>query len=341
MGGHLLHLWGLPEKRVSRADFDRLMVEVVAKLSGKFAELLADRRVEPLKFFAEKQDFGDLDVAVEVFSKNEINWPVLLKEVFGLSYVHVNGNCLSFPVEGFQVDVLLFDSEVFDAAQVYYAYESGNFMGRVADQLGLSYGHRGLYLQLPLSYLRDGLPEHQYAELLLSRDPSVVFELLGFDYQRFLQGFSNFEEMAQWVADSKYFAPEVFGFDALNSINRTRNRKRPVYAKFVEWAGQQPKRNDLPSKEVVREVLFESSLVLRLELARLRREQEVLVQRRAKFNGNLVREWFGLEQAPLGKFMALFKKSFGDFDALLDKLSAEEVKSKAVAFFNCNSEKFR
>jgi hypothetical protein len=327
MGGHLLHHWNLPEKRVSRADFDRIIVEVLGKLRNAF-DL---RRIEPLKFFADKQDFGDLDVAFESVPGCSINWNEEIQRLFGYK-PHKNGNCISFPVEGFQVDILLFGSEVFDIAQVYYAYESGNFMGRVADQMGLSYGHRGLYLQVPLSYFNDSYPEHEYREILVHRAPQVIFNILGFDYQRFQKGFKNFDEMSQWVADSRYFNPKVFAFDALNSINRTRNRKRPVYAAFVEWCAKQPANDDMPSKEAVRAAVIDVYRHVWVAVEAVREEIVLNQERREKFNGYLVEELRHIEGADLGRFIAAFKKSKGDFNAYLDARSAAEVRKDIIEY---------
>lgn len=326
MGGHLLHIWNLPEKRVSRVDFERIILQVLDKLRARFNL----RRIEPLKFFTDKADFGDLDIAFETFSNQsvQINFIEEFEKLFGYK-PHKNGNCISFPVEGFQVDILMFSDVVFDIAQVYYAYESGNFMGRIADKMGLSYGHRGLYLQIPLSYFDSTLPDHQYRDILLSRSPRPIFESLGFDYERFNQSFKNFEEMSQWVAESKYFSPEVFAFESLNSINRTRNRKRPVYAKFVDWCAQQPARNILPSKESVRDTIISSCPIIRKQIDEITIELQKNAIRRAKFNGNLIKELRGLEGAELGKFIVDFKKKYGSFETWLDDNSADQVK-KAI-----------
>lgn len=321
MGGKLLNLWNLAEKRVSRADFDRIVEDVLRKLRSNFP----NRRVEPLKFFSDKQDFGDVDVAFEVFSDSPIvDFPKDLEVLFGHK-PHKNGNCISFPVEGFQVDILLFSEIVFDIAQVYYAYESGNFMGRMADKMGLSYGHRGLYLQVPLSYFGKGLPDHEYKEILISRDPEIIFHILGFDYERFKEGFRNFDDMSKWVAASRYFSPEVFAFESLNSINRTRNRKRPVYAAFVEWCQSQPKRQDAPSKERVRNIMVQMYPGVQAKIDELQAEVILNAERRAKFNGHLVKELLGLEGAALGDFIIAFKKTWANFDAYLDSHTKEEV----------------
>lgn len=329
MGGMLLKKWNLPEKRVSRADFDRIIEEVMSVLRAHYPE----HRIEPLKFFAEKKDFGDLDVAFEIKEGWNIPWRSKIEELFGFP-PHRNGNCISFPYEGFQVDILLFESEVFDIAQVYYAYESGNGMGRVADKLDFSYGHRGLYLQVPLDYFNARLPKHEYREILVSRDPAAIFAYLGFDYDRFLKGFRNFEEMARWIADSYYFNPEIFAFESLNSINRVRNKKRPVYAAFVEWCKSQPRKALIPPKGYILKQIASARSDIQEEIAKVRAELILSEKRRAKFNGNQVRDLLGLEDKALGDFIKEFKKAHvvnGSFEEWLDAHSGEEVVQEIIA----------
>ncbi len=325
MGGHLLHIWNLPEKRVRRADFDRIMADVLLRMRN----CLSARRIEPLKFFTDKESFGDLDIAMEVYPDDYINFLDFFGDMFG-KRPHKNGNCISFPVEGFQVDILLFSPEVFDIAQIYYAYESGNFMGRIADKMGLSYGHRGLYLQVPLNFFRWDLPDHEYREVLVSRDPKWIFTILGFNLERFERGFNNFQEMAEWVAQSKYFAPELFSFDNLNSINRTRNRKRPVYAQFVSWCDTQPANRALLAKDQMRANLIVCFPQVGRDIMDLRASIILDDERRKKFNGNIIKDLRGIENKELGAFIVAFKAEHENFNKYLDDNAAEKIKQDII-----------
>ena len=330
MGGMLLNkIWNLPENRLSRSDYLEVQRVVIDKLVSRLGYT---RRIEALRSFADKASFGDLDCAVEVFEDDSIKWGEFLKELFGFQ-PHKNANVYSFPVNGFQVDVLLFSREIYDSALNYYAFENGNFVGRLADKLGLSYGHRGLYLQVPLSYFDVTLPAHHFKEILVTRDPDMVYKLLGFDYEQLKKGFNNFLEMAQWVARSRYFAPQLFQYDALNHTNRTRNKKRPVYAEFVEWCASQPAKQSLPSVERIRCDLLATYTHIGVEMDKHRAKLLKDSERRAKFNGNLIAELKNVAGAELGRFIVAFKKSVGvDFDAWLDANSAESVKSALEKF---------
>ncbi len=330
MGGHLLHHFNLPEKRLSRAEFNSVCETVVAKLENHllFNRGLCGMRVTPLRFFERKESFGDCDIAVEILPGPNVNWNEDLKDLFGYK-PYKNGNVYSFPVDGFQVDLMMFPSELYDCALNYYAFETGNFMGRIADKMGLSYGHRGLYLKLPLSYFSIDYPAHEFREILITRDADKIFRILGFNYSWFVDGFNDFDEMSKWVAESRHFDPELFAFESLNSINRTRNRKRPVYAAFVEWCKSQPKKVEIHPNSI-REALLKGYPHISKEINDERDLLFINEVRRNKFNGNIVRELTGLEGKDLGDFIVDFKRKRGNFECWLDAHSADEVKKEIL-----------
>lgn len=321
MGGALnSKIWNLPTKRVDKLEYERVIHEITQRVTN-FAPYIKFR---PLRCFSEKQSHGDVDFLCEVRQATVLDWRGFLKELSGYE-PHKNGFTISVPYDGFQCDFNFVSEESYEIAYVYHSWETGMLMGVVANQMGLSYGHRGLYLQVPLSYFNPSYPDHEYREVLISRDWRAIFAELGFNSVRFEKGFANFQEMAAWVADSLYFKPEIFAFDALNSINRTRNRKRPVYAEFVEWCKSQPPNNDMPSKKDMLEYLIKDWSGVAEKVEAIRAEIILNHERHAKFNGHIVKEIRSLEGAELGRFIVAFKASKPDFLAWLDSQTALDV----------------
>lgn len=319
MGGKLLTKeFGLPEKRIPRAEFE--------KLANFTRSKLCPRRTEITRAFEEKQTFGDLDILVEVKrGELKLNWLEYFKAIFKVDKVHRNGSVYSLPIDGFQCDFILTEANVFECTADYYAYESGNIMGVISKQLGLLYGHRGLYLDIPLNYFNENLPNHEFCQILITRDSKRIFGILGFNYLDFKCGFRDFEELFEWARSSHYFTPEIFAFDALNSVNRTRNRKRPFYSEFVEKCAGITEQQKLPSKEFVRKLLIELHPHLSIEIEKNRKEIQARTQRRLKFNGNIVKEVHGIEGKKLGEFIIAFRKQFPNFEEWLDANSAEDI----------------
>ena len=329
MGGNLLTpIWGLPAKRLSRAQYEQLGALLVEKLE----QFAPGRRFRVYRTFADKESFGDIDILCERVSGDNLDWLGFLRGLSGVA-PHVNGNTISIPMEGFQCDFNFVGSGSYECAYCYMTAETGNFMGVIAQRMGLTYGHRGLYLKIPLQSLAPDLPANEYGEVFVSATPADIFDILGFDYERFERGFATFEDMARWVAASRYFQPGLFSFENLNSVNRTRNRKRPVYAQFVEWCvSQSPSNTPLPAKESVREKLIAERSRVADAVNVMSRRILKNAERRAKFNGHLVSEWLGVKGEALGAFIVDYKRSKGGFDTFLDSCCANEIRSDVEMF---------
>ena len=326
MGGKLLSKWGLPEKRIGRADYERIAREVEMKLLTQYP------RAEALRTFSEKFSFGDADILVDV---NNGEKPLLdfVKREFHPN-PHKNGQTISFPLEGFQIDLISVGKENFEAARDYLAWECGMAMGVVASSLGLRFGWDGLHLKYPLNLISPELPAHEFFLVTLEKDPALIHILLGFDYIRFQQGFAAKEDLFEWLASSSYFDPKIFNLDELNSANRVRNSKRPTYNALVEWVRDKQAKSR-PSKSEMREYVIQKYLHVKGEVEVKSSQIKKNKKRAAKFNGNLVKEVTGLEGPPLGKLIMEFKNVYSraqSFEEYLDSRSAEEVRDVLKQF---------
>lgn len=321
MGGRLLSLFDLPEKRIGRDDYERITREVESKLLTQYP------RAESLRTFSSKISFGDLDCLVDVNNGEKPLFDFIKREFHPAP--HKNGQTISFPLEGFQCDLISVGKENFDVARDYLAWETGCAMGVVANSLGLRYGWDGLHLKYPLNLISPELPAHDFFLITLEKRPRVIFEILGFDYERFEQGFSAKEDLFKWIASSNYFDPKIFNLDELNSSNRTRNAKRPTYNALVEWV-RDKEGKPRPSKAEMREFIIREYPHVQAKIEEKSSQIIKNKERAAKFNGNLVRELTGLEGAALGKFIKDFKGHYSvymPFEVYLDDRTQEMVAS--------------
>jgi len=238
MGGKLLQsVWNLPEKRLSNDEYSSFKSAVSDKLSEIFPKSV---RIDSAPAIRSKESHGDLDIICGV--DHYFNSKQLIEDAFGVK-VHANSNVLSFPVDGFQVDITFVPIDEFQSSIDYTSWgDASNLVGRIAHKFGLHHGHVGLSF-----WIRQGLfdkslmfldNDHVMEKLILTRDFSIILPLLGFDYDRWKQGFDTNEEVYHWVASSKYFNAEIFDYESLNHINRVRNKKRAMYAGFIEWLEQ-------------------------------------------------------------------------------------------------------
>jgi hypothetical protein len=234
MGGKLIQsVFGLEEKRLNYDDYFKVSFFVVDRLRSCFGD---NHPIRVIPSYFEKDSFGDLDVLISKY--DWVDYRKLIQSAFKTDTIHHNAGVFSFPIDGFQVDLITMEWRIFDAALAYFSWnDCGNLCGRCFHQLGLKYGHNGLtYVIRDYTLGRNPDPNGEVLiESTLSVDPLEILEFGGFNYKHFNKGFGTLEEMFDWVAKSKYFNAASYDFDKLNHINRTRNRKRTSYAYFVEW----------------------------------------------------------------------------------------------------------
>lgn len=331
MGGKLLAKeFNLPEKRIPKAEFLRISSEILQKLN--LAE--PNRRAKIIPYCSSKLDFGDLDLLCESFSGDKINWSDFLTKEFGCK-PHKNGNVYTIAYNDFQVDFILASSEIYNTALDYFSFEQGNINGVLARKLGFRYKHSGLFLNVPLNYFSPELPAHEYSEILVSRITRNIFDILGVDYEWFKAGFNNPTDIYDWVSTGKYFNPEMFAFEELNHVNRTRNRKRKFYTEFVEWCKGKSSSKTIPSKSEMFEKILAEYPSVSPRLEEVRTSVILNKERRAKFNGLIIKELFNVEGKELGQFIINFNKKFKDKEEMnvwLDSKSIEEVRDKIIKF---------
>lgn len=290
-------------------------------------------RVEPIAAYRQKTDFGDLDVLVEsrVFQSMPPQSVVeALSSTYGVALPWVkNGPVLSvgLPLPGdgqcLQLDLISTPAAEFDFSLSYFSWNDlGNLVGRVAHKMGLKFGHDGLWLPV-----RDGTNLHD--ELLVTRDFGRALSFLGFDAERWQEGFDCLDDIYQFVARGERFNPDIYPLEHRNHTARVRDKKRPVYMGFLRWIEAQPTLHRYlwqQDKSAYLPEVMTAFPGLRVEydrsLARLAQAKAV----RACFNGQVVAEITGLAGKSLGEFMAHFKREQADSMDSLPLLSAERIR---------------
>jgi len=331
MGGALLQpIWNLPSKRIPKVEYLKLGEYLVKKLE----EFQPNRRYRVFQSYFNKSDYGDIDIQVESAPGDQLDWIKFFQELSGFK-PHKNGKTTSVPINGFQCDFNFIGSENYEISYIYNSYEVGNFCGVICAKSGLKFGHNGLWLKIPLSYFDSELPSHQFKEIQLTKNPEEIFDILGYDYEWFNRGFYDKDELFRWIEAGRHFAPQLFQYEELNHQNRTRNKKRPTYAEFVERCKNMEPRPFVKEEEV-RNSLLEKYPHLHVKIEEARVEILLNKERRAKFNGQIIIETFGLQGKELGDFIVSFKKSFTDFENMLDSKSVDEVKSMIALHYAQN-----
>ncbi len=326
MGGNALKT--VNTIRLTKSEFEPYMADVLTKLSTKFSY------AAPLKYYRNKQSFGDLDIIMKM-SENKIPTETkqIIKDLFNYKEIYLNDNTFSFDYQNFQIDLIFKNDEDVESTEFFFAYNDlGNLVGRLANKLNLSFGFEGLNF-----IIRD----HHGAltkKILVSKDNRKIFDFLDLSYDRFLKGFDEVNEIFDFVVTSKYFSSSIFAYENLNHQNRTRNRKRVNYAGFLKYLEDNNITKEYQFLEdeslyipVINEYFPESNLIQKLD--KLKSDFQYQKDLAKKFNGVIVNEITGLEDAELGNFIKSFKFSKINFQEYLGNHTEEDIR-KDIKDFN-------
>jgi hypothetical protein len=222
--------------------YRRLSAEYQTKLETLFHRVTIPRDAPT------KADYGDIDYLVEGVkfraSSNE-DICVQVKDLLGAHQSHRNGGSHSFAIphpevrEAFvQVDVELCPGndtpdgiELFDWTR-FLKGDSDllQILGISHRSLGITCNDQGLHIRV-----EEIEPYNRKKSLLfLTRNPNKAMEFFGLDVVKYWTGFSDETDLFDWATNGRFFSLARFGDRLEKSNDRSRQAKRPMYARFIE-----------------------------------------------------------------------------------------------------------
>lgn len=273
-----------------------------------------------------KESFGDMDI-VCVPSKT-INWnEFVLCDIFETKLCKRNGSTWSLIYKEFQLDLIMSPEKEYEFCCNYMGMgDRGNFVGKLAHQLGLKFGHDGLWIPVRKS------DSHKLGEVLLTLDPIKAERFLDVEPMKYA---NRIEDVFLNISRSKYFNPEIFLLENNNAIARVRDKKRPNYNLFLEWCTKLPKKDYFvksKNKKEYLEIIFEEFPDAVEEYNELWYRATILDRYSELFNGKLVSEWTGLQGKELGEFIVKIKDVLDPL-SIVWFMSAEDVKEFVLYFY--------
>ncbi|MEJ7807070.1 MAG: hypothetical protein WKG03_14245 [Telluria sp.] len=304
---------------------------VESMLLGLLQQRFPARRIEAIIAYADKPDFGDLDLLVE---GGEGYDAALMAAALGATEVVGNGAVTSIGVqldEGvFQVDLIAIPAPSFDFAAGYFGYNDfGNLVGRIAHQFGAKFGHLGL-----LYPLRDPANHsHLIDAVCITADFATALALLGYDAPRYAamraaRQFRTLDDMFRYVVSTPYASPAMYLLDQRSHKARIRDAKRATYNAFLTWLAQQPPGmvpaypwgEEGTALREEQQAHFLHTALAQLPAFRERYDKALATAARARqlkrtFNGALVAGVTGLTGKELGLCMQRVRATFADTPA--------------------------
>jgi hypothetical protein len=309
MGGKLFGLG-----RISRCRYLEIEAELKHYLDNKLGNYYRIPR-----YYDSKPDFGDLDAIVSTLACQEKNWVQLRQEIvdeLGITQYKSDGNVFSTVYQNFQVDYFIASVDNFESTYNYLSFNDlGNLLGKICRRFNLKYGEKGLIYVFRHS---DG---NYTKDLLLTTDFSKICNFLQLDYQKWQQGFTDLNDLFQWVINCPYFSVQPYLNPAKNLEKRA--KERTTIQSFIEYI--QTNRIDrvysyLENRDEYISWLDEQFVAARLSerIAEEKEKERIINLVKAKFSGRLIMELLpNLQGKALGEFIVKFKRQYQNFDEFI------------------------
>lgn len=337
MGGNAIKT--IPLVRISKEEYPKLEKDILRNLDILFP----NQNKFTIPYYKNKKDFGDIDIIVEKPK------PITIRSIismFNTREIHVNSDVISFEYKNFQVDLIFTSTENLLTSVFYFSYNDlNNLVGRFAHKFNLKFGHDGL------SYVQRNKNESSVGKIFLTKEPREMYEFLDYDYDRYLEGFDEIEDVFNFVCSSKYFNADTFEYENLNHQNRTRNKKRKTYAMFLDWL----KDSEYSNKkfefnkdkdtylEIINDYFPKSNLIEKIRI--FKENEERISKVKDKFSGFIIMKLIpNLVGAELGVFINDFKNKFidiEDFYRYIEVNEQEDINQLIISSYNLKQKLFR
>ncbi|AXH59783.1 hypothetical protein [Pseudomonas amygdali] len=318
MGGNAMQDFGA--RRVDADLAHRKAREVSQALDQVLAKHGCPRPCHVIRAYREKATFGDVDLLVHQEMVEAIGKELIVSELgallgHDLPYFQVHPKASQFhtalPLEeggALQIDFQMIPELTFEYAKDYFAW---NDLSKLMQILGRSMSG--------LNFGVDGLSrsvKHKgqvIGRVTFTHDFTEALGFLGFDVERFNQGFDNLEAMYEFVVKHPNFNSSMYQWENRTSRGRGQDMDRPTYLGFLEWM----KGRDLPLEAPADETdwvgkAYERFPAAHAEKDALFTELEDRQSLRVRFNGGIVSKLTGLRAEALGDFMKAYRKSEGE-----------------------------
>lgn len=294
MGGSALK--NTVTRRYAKDEYDKITNFVIDKMmtSKNFMS------IHCIPAYASKESFGDLDIVYSTFQDCQSIKSDLIK-LFGPNEVVVNSNVISLNVRDLQVDFIHLTADEFDYGLNYFSYnDCGALIGKLAHQLGLKHGAYGLFMPV---YFEN----QKIDDVLINLDHNKTLRLLGLSVKKFHKGFETQNDIFEFIAESKYFNPDIYLPENNTSINS--DKKRETYLKFLDFCSKYtgPKHVKNVDKFTTLNILVDEFPEYYSYYKNLIQNHVTKIYSAKKFNGNIVSKLTGLSGKELGNFMKLLK----------------------------------
>jgi len=315
MGGHALDKLGIKTERKSTKE----LYIIFDKLNRYFSKF--DTTIP--RFYRNKKTHGDLDILIKV-SSNEIIYNIV-KDRINPDGLIVNDNIITFDYDNCQVDLICIKEDIWESAKIYYLYDPlPNLFGKTAHGFGLRFGMDGLFYKF---IGKGGTNTHV---IKLTTNPRKIFEFLGFDYDRFEEGFDNVTDIYEFIVNGKFYDKEMFKPENLIAVDRKRSMNRPSYRAFLEYSKSTTSNFTFDKNKNVYIDYIDENFPGFKEKLNVYIERDNMIDPRKKFREAISNHKPG---KLLGTIIGYYTKSKDDFNKFIIESDIEAIKKDFDNFY--------
>jgi hypothetical protein len=324
MGGHALKTTN--QERLERKDYLIIEKEVIKKI-----EIILDCYYIP-RYFDDKETFGDLDI---LYDSDDDEIYLKIVALLESKECVKNDNIFSCEYKLFQVDFIKTDPVHIECNKCFLDYGSfGEITSKMFKKYELKYGHNGLYMKVYHNHDRCKL----ITKICLTTNPKEVFDYIGLEYEKFKNGFNTQEEMFDFIVKCNYFDKNIYVTDDPNYLQKTKEKKRPVYKNFVDYITDK----EYPVNNYIK-YCDENKTEYQINTIRLFDKEDVFNEENIKYqnqikiksiyNGKLVNNLTKYENKELGTFMKNFKEKIENFDEYILTTEEDKISDDITEYF--------
>lgn len=309
-------------RRFARHEYKVLEYEVLQMLRAEFMDVASQVRVVP--HYSTKPSFGDMDIVIDydLISQERIDKVrEKIRKIFGANEIYYNNREFSFPYKEIQVDLICVSPAYYRQTIDYLSYNDlGCLVGVIAKYaFGLSYGMRGLIYKC-----KADSGEALFEKELRKNSTAEILDFLGFDGARFNQGFDTLESIFEYVCSSKHFHESFFELTNLNNENRTRNRKRDNYMKFLEYC--KGKSSGIHVPDMKSAILSLPEFAVAKDCCEFRKEKHRIAKKAiAAAKDSCILHYGGGNHSRIAAAMKFFREVYGDSPSISEVEAAQFI----------------
>lgn len=331
-------------KAIDRVQVGRMGLDVYNQVKQHITNTFAADALNVTIDFAfdrpGKETFGDLDVLYKLNPGSSFVMIDYIREKFSPVQIVTNGDVISWSYESssnpglfYQIDMIKCGN--LNMAKFYFSYgDLGNIVGRMTKFWGLKFGHDGLWVIVDTNLIKTyaKLDLNPQTQLLLSTNPQEICKYLDLDWDQWVSGFVDLNQIFQWVKSSKFYSPQIYSYS--NYSHRQKQETRPMYSDFIksiDFSSSNVKSKPTEQADLIDSIKLDAIGYFgkSKELDLIIQEEEFKQRRKEKFNGNKLIS-MGLAPSELGKFIPEFKKFVEltrgcAWDQWLDTTSQEQI----------------